>query len=709
MTLHPRDILGESGPVASGLSDGPGYEHRPQQLSMADAVWDAMESRRVQLAEAGTGVGKSFAYLVPAMLRAIQHRETVVVATNTIALQEQLIERDIPFLLSTVDRWGAGEDASDRVVPVLVKGRANYASIRRLRLASSRQDRLFGDEAARRTLHQIEDWAYDTEDGTRSTLPVLERESVWDAVRSDADNCMGRNCPHNRQCYYQTARRAIEGANLLVCNHALFFADLALKIAGTGSSVLPKYDHVILDEAHQIEDVASEHLGGSMTEGRVAFLLRTLYDVQRRKGYLDQLRLVTGDHEGADDAIRLVLDTREAADEYFSGWRELVESGQLPSGRVTEPKMVDNVLSDCLRRLAGTLNRMKEDVREEADKFELNAYARRATDLADTADRFDAMSLPGFAYWVELGRSFRGGQPPVGVAFSPVEVGPFLNEHLFAGEASVTLTSATLATRQNERTDDAAGFGHICERLGCEDADAIQLGSPFEYSSQVELIIDRSVPPSRPGGSTQAYHDALARRVLEHVVATDGGAFVLFTAFSALHAVADRVAQPLEARAIRSLVQGRDGSRAQILDRFRADDRAVLFGAASFWQGVDVRGDTLRNVIITRLPFQPPDRPLTQARLEMIEARGGDPFKDDSLPRAVIRFKQGFGRLIRSHADAGRVVVLDPRIRTSWYGRAFLGALPEGVRVREMSESVHDPAQSWDDTTDQTLPFTDHA
>jgi ATP-dependent DNA helicase DinG len=712
------DILSAGGPVAAAL--GPGYEPRSEQLEMARAVARTMESKSHLLVEAGTGVGKSFAYLVPAIQRCLASGQVVVVATNTIALQEQLVERDIPLLHSTVRPKeekappGGADGWSGDLRPVLVKGRGNYMSIRRTKLASTRQDRLFAYAEQKRSWHALEDWAYSTTDGTLSSLPQLERAEVWDHAQSDADNCMGRKCPHFEECFYQRARRKAEKANLLICNHALFFADLALRQAGAG--ILPKYDHVILDEAHQVEEVASEHLGLSLTEGRVAHLLRTLYDAKRAKGYLDQVRLVAGDSAAADSAIHAALRAGEASREFFDGWAHLVESGRLGTGRVREPGLVDDLLSPAMRDLALRLKTLKDLVSGEADKFELNSYAKRATDIAAAAEALVQQKLERMVYWAELSEGrLRTGRPRVGLACAPVEVGPILREVLFTGEQSVVLTSATLATGGGGAGGSKSGgdpFAHIASRLGCEGAATLLLGSPFEYARQVTLHIDKTMPsptggkaPEHRAPGARSYLDELSSRILEHIQATDGGAFVLFTSFQSLNAVADRLRGPLADENMPLLVQGKDGPRGAILAKFREDERSVLLGASSFWQGVDVRGRGLRNVIITRLPFEPPDRPLTEARAELIEQRGGSAFSEDSLPRAIIRFKQGFGRLIRSRTDQGRVVVLDPRIVTVGYGRAFVRALPQGVRV-EVRDADSGARASVPDRSDDWPPET---
>ncbi|MGP1308937.1 MAG: ATP-dependent DNA helicase [Phycisphaerales bacterium] len=671
MSLTPDDILGPSGGLSRSLGDA--HEPRDQQLRMARAVASAMDDARTLVVEAGTGVGKSFAYLAPAIERIVRFGERVVVATNTIALQEQLITKDIPVLQRVA------EEAGHTFKAVLVKGRGNYVSIRRLKLASERQDKLFADAASRRSLHVIEDWAYTTTDGTLSTLPALERPAVWDRAQSDSGNCMGRKCPTYEQCFFQNARREMESADLLICNHALYFSDLALRQRAVG--FLPVHDHVILDEAHNVEDVASEHFGISLNEGRIFRLLGQLHHTRTGKGFLPQLQLQDGvDLRNIEHAIAGVADCDAATRALFDNALRLVGGEINANMRLQEPGMLDADAADSFRALSLRLKSLKDDAAREDDRFELNSYAERAEAIVVEVETLLQQDLPGCVYWIETAQPATASSVRVTIACAPVEVGPILGETLFNGKRSVTLTSATLAA--------GGDFSHALRRLGLTehpDVKTLALGSPFEYAKQVRFIVDDSMPDPRAPN----YVDALARAIVEHASSTRGGAFVLFTANSTMRAVARLARGPLESSGMPLVVQDTDGSRAAVLQRFRDEPNCVLFGVSSFWQGVDVRGDALRNVIITRLPFEPPDRPLTQARLDLLRQRGGDPFFDDSLPRAVIRFKQGFGRLVRSKSDTGRVVVLDPRIATKGYGRAFLAALPEGV-TPERAERFHD-------------------
>lgn len=671
-----RSFLAEDGPIARAL--GGDFEPRPEQLKMAEAVAGAMERRTSLLAEAGTGVGKSLAYLVPAAIRALVSGETIVIATNTIALQEQLLTKDIPILQRALE-LARDTLATERTLkPVLVKGRSNYISIRRLVVASQRADRILEDAGAREQLAQIQRWAYQTTDGTRATLPQLHRPEVWGHVESDSDNCQGRRCPHYKECFYQRARREMEGANLIVCNHALFFSDMALKAQNAG--ILPRSDHTILDEAHHVEEVACEHLGVSLAEGRIAHLLRTLYNPRRGKGFVTQIALSLNDNRRIDELVRLVTRAENASHAFFDALLRLIDTGRARGGRLRQPRMAENLLSPVFEELASALRLVREELPGEDDKMELAALAKRAADIALAAEVLIEQRQSEAVYWIDA-EGARAGRVRITLSCAPVRVAPILRERLFGAGQGVILTSATLAIERSSREDP---FRHAKAWLGCEEAATIRLGSPFDYARQVTLHIDRAMP--EPGArADQAYLSALGERILRHAKATRGGAFILFTSLATMNQVADAIGHELEAAGLPILVQGRELGRSALLERFRADERSILFGAATFWQGVDVRGRALRNVIITRLPFDPPDRPLAEARGELLQSEGGDPFRDDALPRAVIRFKQGFGRLIRSGNDTGRVVVLDPRFATKGYAAAFRAAVPEGVRVFDES------------------------
>lgn len=649
MQLTPANILGNGGLISRRLAS---YEPRDEQVRMAEAVAHAIDAERHLVVEAGTGVGKSFAYLVPAVLAAAQRAgdegrsKRLIVSTHTISLQEQLLKKDIPFL--------------NAVLPVefsavLAKGRSNYISLRRLNGAAEHAQSLLIESEEQRQLRDIRRWSQTTTDGSLADLEFRPINTIWDEVRSEHGNCLGTKCPTYEQCFFYKARRRVWNADLIVVNHALFFADLALR--RDGASVLPDYDVVVFDEAHTLEQVAGQHMGISVSNGQVAYLLNRLYNDRQQKGLLLLHNL--------SKAQQFVQRLRMLSDDFFAAVAHQSGSGNNGNGRLRTPLAIECPLISELQALAAEIAVYARTLQRPEQKIELTAVAERLIGLADSIATWLHQSAEDAVYWVEISGRRR---QIVRLISAPIDVGPVLRDELFNQVNTVVLTSATLTVGKSD-------FRFFRERIGLTESDELKLGSPFDFREQARLFLADRMPD--PAQEPRAFEQAVCDHIRRHVQETGGRAFVLFTSYRMLHSCAERLTPWFTRENLALFCQGEGQDRSALLERFQNSDRAVLFGTESFWQGVDVPGEALQNVIITKLPFSVPDQPLLEARMERIRERGGNPFMDYQLPEAAIKLRQGFGRLIRSRSDTGRVVILDPRIRTKRYGRFLLESLPD--------------------------------
>ncbi|NVB77537.1 MAG: ATP-dependent DNA helicase [Kofleriaceae bacterium] len=647
MAREAGDLLAPGGGLARAI---PHYEDRAEQRAMSRAVGKALDENRPLIVEAGTGTGKTLAYLIPAL----QSGKRVVVSTGTRALQDQIARHDIPLLRTILARpFNA----------VVLKGVANYVCRRRLAETVSRS-------GVNEQLTALVDWSETSQTGDRAEVEWLaESAPLWTEVTTTPDARIGPRCPYFERCFVTQARRLAEKAELILVNHHLYFADRALRAAHPGARVLPEHDAVIFDEAHQLEDVATEHFGARVSTHKLALLVRDAHLA------LARMPLWTG-----RDAVDTIQAVERAGIALFSAVRGALIGPDgdtrvpLPEGLFDQPDRqnawfkLDTALED-LARTAEAESEPPPDEEPTDDagaRASLNGLARRARELRDDLAMIAEQRQRSHVYW--------GEARPTGTMLtaSPIEVSELVRRHIISSGPTPIFTSATLAA--------AGDFSYQRKRLGLDEADELLVPSPFDYARQAMLYVPRDLPaPS----ADDAFSAATATRTLELLKITGGRAFLLFTSHRALRDAATRLAGMPYPR----LVQG-DAPRAALVDRFRATPGAVLLGTSSFWEGVDVPGDALSLVIIDKLPFSPHTDPLIAARMQACAEAHLDPFQTIQLPAAAIALKQGFGRLIRRRDDRGIVAILDSRIVTRTYGRTFLDTLPAGLPRTSAIEQI---------------------
>lgn len=665
--------------VASKL---PGFEVRPGQLQMFKDVYAAYDEEHTYLIEAGTGTGKSLAYLIPAILWALEKGEPTVIATHTIALQEQLMQKDIPFLIDALDL---------DVKAVLAKGMHNYVCLRKLH------------DAQAEVPESLLKWSKTTVEGSKSELPVLPTADLWEQIGAESESCTHAKCPHYKECFFFKARKEIADAHLIVANHHLLFADLAIRAESDSfeeGAILPAYKRLVLDEAHHCEDVATQYFADSSSRRGIIHYLGRLFSDRGTGKLVNLYRKVCEAYPEGNvlaESLTILLPAEkrnivervngafEALSAYFARHRQ-EDKCRIREHHLCDPLWIEQVqppvsvaceeakrFIQAILLIEGKLKHMNDpqlDFKCEGVLAEIKGICNRLQGFFDTVHAFVFSPLePSIVRWME------GSPPDLRLIAADLEIATRLADALFGRLPTIVLCSATLSTHGT--------FSFIRGRLGIEKGEERIYPSPFNYQQQTLLTVPIDLPdPSHPN-----FTRAAAEQIWEAVEISGGGTFVLFTSYSMLRECERLLAERFHKKHYTLYCQG-DESRSTLLRKFRHSAKAVLFGTDSFWEGVDVAGEALRCVVIVKLPFKVPSDPLFQARSEAISKQGGSPFFDYSLPHAIVKFKQGFGRLIRSQEDRGCVICLDPRLATKGYGKKFLQSLPECPILFETTPAV---------------------
>ena len=701
-----EDVLGKNGIIANKLDS---YELRPQQLDMAMAIEKSIEENKHLIVEAGTGVGKSMAYLVPFIFWTVKNRKKVIISTYTKTLQEQLIRKDLPFLRSALKFAHAdtrkndsppeaelGQEEKFDFSFALCVGGQNYLCLRRFNQAQMHG--VFDTRKEAGEFQKIIEWEGQTRNGLKSELDFEPSHAVWSKTCRESDLCFGKKCPFKDDCYYNRARRREYKAQILVTNHHLFFANLVNE-----GRVLPDFDAVVFDEAQTLEDVATSYFGIEISNFKVKFLFDSILNPKTGKGLIT--RLFKPSDKTVTTISKKIDEARQASDLFFTEISEKYGTGSKTT-RIRKKGVINNYLNKPLSSLSETLESLLNLVKTEEEKLEIYAFASRCGEMSRNISTIINQDLEEYVFWAEVEKgtnpsgllnhkhtSLHAGthrQVRCSLFAAPINIAEEFEKQIFGKIRPVILTSATLSVNGN--------FNYIKERLGIpakhfkqdeyatnitNDGDFREkiIGSPFNFSENALIYVPDNIPD--PNQEPDAYKHNIIKHIKEIISLTQGRSFILFTSYEMLNAVYEKIKDNMDTC---TLFRQGDKPRYQLIEEFKTVHKPVLFGTATFWQGVDVPGEALKCVIITKLPFAVPSDPIIEARMELLKAQNKNPFMDYQVPQAITLLRQGFGRLIRTATDTGIVAILDPRIKSKYYGRHFLNSLPDCKKVSDIKD-----------------------
>ncbi len=690
VALDEEETAGFLSKDGSFAQKSPEYEERPSQLALVRKITESFNSDAIGVFEAGTGVGKSFAYLIPAMLWASLNKERVVVSTGTINLQQQLIEKDIPLAEKIIGK---------KIKSILIKGRQNYVCLRRLNETGNERD-LFDDETE--LFDKICAWSKETKTGSKSDLTFVPPENIWQKVNSEADACMGMRCPYRENCFVMKVRKEAADANILVVNHHMLFADIESRMEGAGyddTAVLPPYKRVVLDEAHEIEDAATSFFSASFSRFKLIKQLNLLFRQRKSSvtGFLFTLGALSRSEDRSAEVEAEIIAAKSSVIALESAASESFENDYTMRLFSQSVRRFDGVLKEFsnllvhLSVITGVvreiIDAIDEDDRDNSAVYESRAVLRRLDDMVALCKNFNEWDEhPDQVFWVQKSRLppalAKGNDNPFYFQFyqTPLDIAPLMNKGVYDPLKTVVCTSATLSV--NKR------FDFWKNRVGVTFAEqerviSGEFDSPFPYDKNMVFAVPSDVPFPDSEDFQSVIEDAVVRLILN----AEGRTLVLFTSYDSLRHACDFARTTLRSTGITVLKQG-DDDRFRLLKTFKEDTSSVLFATDSFWEGVDVPGESLSQVVIVKLPFGVPSDPVFAARAEQITKRGGSPFMELSVPESIIKFRQGFGRLMRRSDDRGAVVVLDRRIIEKQYGRLFTSSIPACKQVYEPFETM---------------------